>query len=319
MQQIKQLLAREIDQLDKLIVNELHSDVGLVENIGHYIVEAGGKRLRPILTLLAARACNTANNKHIDMACVVEFIHTATLLHDDVVDMSSLRRGRETANELWGNAPSVLVGDFIYSRAFQMMVRNNDMAIMQLMADTTNLIAEGEVLQLVRAGDAATNEAQYNEVIFRKTAVLFAAAAQAGVICASGDGKTQQAFYQFGKNLGLAFQIIDDVLDYTGDSETMGKNVGDDLAEGKPTLPLIYLIKHQAESAAMVTEAIRNKSAEQLPAIIKAVQESGAIDYCYQQAGHYAELAKQSVDFLTDSEIKQALLRLTEIACQRKQ
>ena len=230
--------------VNRLVIERLHSDVALVESIGQYIVEGGGKRMRPLITLLCARALGYAGKQHVELAAVIEFLHTATLLHDDVVDVSALRRGRATANANWGNAPSVLVGDFIYSRAFQVLVGIGDMQILRLLSDTTNTIAEGEVEQLARAGDPDATEAQYTQIIGKKTAVLFAAAAEGAAILAGAAPGTRAAMRDYGMNLGLAFQLIDDVLDYTGDPQEMGKNLGDDLAEGKPTLPLIHAIAH---------------------------------------------------------------------------
>jgi len=239
--------------VNDMIMSQLHSDVDLVENIGEYIVEGGGKRLRPLVVLLSALACgfkSEETNDHVKLACIIEFIHTATLLHDDVVDTSDLRRGRPTANAKWGNSPTVLVGDFLYSRAFQMLVQLGRMDIMKLLADTTNTIAEGEVQQLINAGDPGVEESNYIEVIYKKTAILFEAATSGGASIAGQDGTQIEAFANYGKHLGMAFQLQDDVLDYMGNVEEMGKNVGDDLAEGKPTLPLIYVMREGTEDAA---------------------------------------------------------------------
>ena len=263
MQQIHSAVASEFEQVNQLIVEQLHSDVDMVENIGHYIVDAGGKRLRPLLVLLTAAGLGSCAAAHIKFAAVIEFIHTATLLHDDVVDISSLRRGRPTANAEFGNAPSVLVGDFLYTRAFQLMVQLADMGILSHMADTTNTIAEGEVLQLVRAGNADTTQDQYLDVITRKTAILFAAGCYGAAALSGCPGEVRQSMHRFGLNLGIAFQMIDDVLDYEGDPATMGKNVGDDLTEGKPTLPLIYTLEHGTqEEQALVRKAISTKTAD---------------------------------------------------------
>ena len=257
MQDIRAVVADEFEQVNRLIVEQLQSDVDMVENVGHYIVDAGGKRLRPLLVLLAAASLGECRSDHVKFAAVVEFIHTATLLHDDVVDISSLRRGRPTANAEFGNAPSVLVGDFLYTRAFQLMVQLDSMDILRHMADTTNTIAEGEVLQLVRAGDAGTSEDQYLDVIIRKTAILFAAGCYGAAAISGCEEARRQSLQRFGLNLGIAFQIIDDVLDYEGDPQAMGKNVGDDLTEGKPTLPLIYTLRSGTDSErALVTRAI---------------------------------------------------------------
>ncbi|PIE37483.1 MAG: octaprenyl diphosphate synthase [Gammaproteobacteria bacterium] len=318
MQHVRAVVASEFEQVNQLIVEQLHSDVAMVENIGHYIIDAGGKRLRPLLVLLAAKACNYQGGQHIPLAAVIEFIHTATLLHDDVVDISSLRRGRATANAEFGNAPSVLVGDFLYSRAFQMLVDIGDMTIMRCIADTTNTVAEGEVLQLVRAGDATTSEQQYLDVIRRKTAILFAAACYGGAALAGCDEPTCTALHRYGESLGIAFQMIDDVLDYEGDPDTMGKNLGDDLTEGKPTLPLIYALQHgTASERALIHAAITEKSAENLSAVAAAVQRCGALDYTRDRAIAYQQQALASLESLSVSNAREALARIAEIAVQR--
>ena len=318
MQQIRASVAREFDQVNQLIVEQLHSDVAMVENVGHYIVEAGGKRLRPLLVLLCASALGECRAAHIKFAAVVEFIHTATLLHDDVVDISELRRGRPTANAEFGNAPSVLVGDFLYSRAFQLMVQLADLDILDTMADTTNTIAEGEVLQLVRAGQVTTTEQQYLEVITRKTAVLFAAACYGAATLSGADQPLRQALHEFGLNLGIAFQMVDDVLDYEGDPATMGKNVGDDLTEGKVTLPLIHTIREgSAGEQALVREAISGKSAERLGDILAAVQRCGALDYSRAQARLYHDRALAQLQHLPASSWRGSLERITRLSIQR--
>jgi octaprenyl-diphosphate synthase len=318
MQEIRKVVAREFDIVNKLIVEQLHSKVPLVENIGHYIVDAGGKRMRPMLALLTGGASNNLNSHHHTLAAVIEFIHTATLLHDDVVDISTLRRGRATANAEWGNAPSVLVGDFLYSRAFQLLVKIGNMEVMQLMADATNTVAEGEVLQLAKAGDPDTSEQDYFQVINDKTAVLFAAASAGGAILANANEASVKQYYQYGINLGLAFQLIDDVLDYEGDAEAMGKNVGDDLAEGKCTLPLIYAMQHgNPQQAALIKQAITDKSGEQIDAIIDIVRESGAIAHTRQQASEISAKAAASLGGIADSTYKQALLKLANLAINR--
>jgi octaprenyl-diphosphate synthase len=318
MQHIRQVVAEEFSAVNDFIIEQLHSNVPLVENIGHYIVDAGGKRLRPLLSLLCAGAIGKIDYKHIQLAAVIEFIHTATLLHDDVVDISALRRGRPTANANWGNAPSVLVGDFLYSRAFQILVNIGDLPLMGLLSDTTNTVAEGEVLQLTRAGNPDTDEATYYDVIRSKTAVLFGAACSGAAIL-SQRSELQDPLYNYGMNLGIAFQLIDDILDYEGDPAETGKNVGDDLAEGKPTLPLIYLLKNgSAEQKAMVRDAISNKSAAQLDAIVVAVQSSGALDYCHAAAKDYTAKAQAALEILPASRQRDALERLTEIALARR-
>ena len=318
MQHIRNTVASELEQVNRLIIEQLESDVDMVENIGHYIVDAGGKRLRPLLVLLAAKALGACDQRQVRFAAVVEFIHTATLLHDDVVDISSLRRGRPTANAEFGNAPSVLVGDFLYTRAFQLMVQLQDLDLLSQMADTTNVIAEGEVLQLVRAGDPETTEQQYLDVITRKTAILFAAACQGAATLSGADQSTQDALHAYGLNLGIAFQIIDDLLDYDGDPALMGKNVGDDLTEGKPTLPLIYTLQHgDAGEQAMVRDAISNKSATQLPEILTAAKRCGALDYTRSQAHHYRDLALASLQPCAVGPAREALEQLAELSVNR--
>tara|TARA_R110001599_G_scaffold35637_5_gene112417 strand:- start:452 stop:1447 length:996 start_codon:yes stop_codon:yes gene_type:complete len=318
MQQIRQVVDSEFTAVNDFIIEQLHSNVPLVENIGHYIVDAGGKRLRPLLSLLCAGAIGRIDEKHLHLAAVIEFIHTATLLHDDVVDISALRRGRPTANANWGNAPSVLVGDFLYSRAFQILVKIGSFPLMGLLSDTTNTVAEGEVLQLTRAGNPDTSEATYFEVIRSKTAVLFGAACSGAAIL-SDNAEHQSALHQYGVNLGIAFQLIDDILDYEGDPAETGKNVGDDLAEGKPTLPLIYLLEHGSEAhKELVRDAISNKSAEQLDAIVSAVKQCGALDYCHAAAKRYTYAAIAALNGLAPSPYRSALEKLTEIALSRR-
>lgn len=318
MQQIRATVAREFEQVNQLIVDQLHSNVPMVENVGHYIVDAGGKRLRPLLVLLSAAALGDCNDSQIKFAAVIEFIHTATLLHDDVVDISSLRRGRPTANAEFGNAPSVLVGDFLYTRAFQLMVQLDDMPVLQHMADTTNTIAEGEVLQLTRAGDADTTEMQYLDVITRKTAILFASGCWGAARLGGQDEKTRQALQEFGLNLGIAFQMVDDALDYDGDPATMGKNMGDDLTEGKPTLPLIHTLREgTAAEQALVRRAITEKTAEQIDDVLAAVQRCGSLDYTRAQARHYHDLALQRLTQLPANAARTALERVTDLSINR--
>ena len=318
MQQIRTLMSSEFDQVNRLIIDQLHSNVALVENIGHYIVDAGGKRLRPLLVLLGGGALGAISREHISLAAIIEFIHTATLLHDDVVDISSLRRGRPTANAQWGNAPSVLVGDFLYSRAFQLLVRLGNLPLMQLLADTTNTIAEGEVLQLTKAGDPTTSEAAYFEVIKNKTAVLFAAAAQGAALISAADADINACLYRYGLNLGIAFQLADDVLDYLGDPLKMGKNIGDDLSEGKPTLPLIATINGgTAEERQLITAAITDRDASSIGAVIAAVQRCGALEYTMEAARRYAAAAAEELTPLPDSAHRDALSRLCQIAVNR--
>ena len=318
MQQIRAAVAGEFEQVNQLIIDQLHSDVEMVENVGHYIVDAGGKRLRPLLVLLTASALQGCTPAHIRFAAVIEFIHTATLLHDDVVDLSELRRGRPTANTAFGNAPSVLVGDFLYTRAFQLMVQLDNMPLLRHMADTTNTIAEGEVLQLVRARDPDTTEDQYLDVITRQTAVWFAAACRGAAMLSGYDENDCERLAAFGLNLGIAFQMIDDVLDYEGDPATMGKNVGDDLTEGKPTLPLIYTLQTGTPAEqSLVRRAITEKSAERIDEVLAAVTRCGALAYTRQQAAHYQGLAQAQLAELADSASRRALQRVTDLSVNR--
>jgi len=316
---IRACVADEFERVNQLIIDQLQSNVELVENIGHYIVDAGGKRLRPLLALLAAKALDEADDQAVTFAAVVEFIHTATLLHDDVVDISTLRRGRPTANAHFGNASSVLVGDFIYTRAFQLMVQLANMELLNHMADTTNVIAEGEVLQLVRAGNPSVTEGQYLEVIERKTAALFAAACKGPAILKGHPVEVQEAMENYGRHLGIAFQMIDDVLDYTGDPETTGKQVGDDLNEGKPTLPLIYTMSAGSDDdSTLIKSALSNKSSEQLDEVIAAVKRSGGIDYTQDQAQMHRQYALSSLNHLPDSSATSALAALADLAIDRQ-
>jgi octaprenyl-diphosphate synthase len=310
-------VTQEFQSVNELILNSLQSDVGLVENIGSYIVDSGGKRLRPVLVLLSALANNyqSEKNNHIKLAAVIEFIHTATLLHDDVVDVSALRRGRETANEIWGNAPSVLVGDFLYSRAFQMLVEVADLPIMSVFADATNVISEGEVQQMANAGNPDIDEETYMQVIYRKTAKLFEAGMECGALLAEAD---ENAMNQYGKHLGMAFQIADDVLDLQGDVAVTGKNIGDDLSEGKMTLPLIYARDHaDPADREIIRQAIENRSAENFDQILKIVSKTGGIDYSLNRAVEHSELANNALLALPDSTYKQVLSKLASFAVSR--
>lgn len=318
MQQIRTLVSAEFERVNQLIIDQLHSDVDMVENVGHYIVDAGGKRLRPLLVLLSGAALGGCSDDHITFAATVEFIHTATLLHDDVVDISSLRRGRPTVNAEFGNAPSVLVGDFLYTRAFQLMVQLESMAVLRHMADTTNTIAEGEVLQLVRAGDPDTSQQQYLDVITRKTAILFAAACYGAAVLSRQAEETCTALADFGRNLGIAFQIVDDVLDYDGDPATMGKNVGDDLTEGKPTLPLIHALREgNEEEQALIRNAIATKSSADLDKVLAAVKRCNSLAYCREQAMQFHAAAATSLHCLPATPARGALERLLELAVHR--
>ena len=319
MQKIRQPVVADLNAVNELIIDNLRSDVALVENIGHYIVDAGGKRLRPLLSLLSARCCDYEGGDHIKYAAVMEFIHTATLLHDDVVDISSLRRGRPTANAEFGNAPSVLVGDFLYSRAFQLLVEIGNMDIMRDVAATTNTIAEGEVLQLMRAGDPDTSQAQYLDVITRKTAILFASACYGAGALAGQASPILSALHEFGLNTGIAFQIFDDVLDYVGDPKKMGKNVGDDLSEGKPTLPLIHVLQTgSAEQCALVQQSIREKSAENLEAVVAAVNDCGALEYSSEVAAGYQARAMDCLQQLPQGIFRDAMQSIAELATNRQ-
>ncbi len=319
-QQIRSVVEADFKAVDKFIVDQLYSNVPLVENIGHYIVDAGGKRLRPLLVLLAAKTCKIDNQQHVALASVIEFIHTATLLHDDVVDMSSLRRGRPTVNEQWNNPSSVLVGDFIYSRAFQILVTLGSMKIMEIIADTTNRIAEGEVLQLISKNNPNPTEQNYMQVIQNKTAILFQAAGQCGAILSNASDEEELALTRFGMHMGTAFQLIDDVLDYAGDSESLGKNIGDDLAEGKPTLPLIYALEHgSAEQAELIRQALADEQLqdEKLNKVIKIVQECGALDYARKIAKSESDQALACLDVLPPSEYRDALTAMVNFSNTR--
>lgn len=301
-----------------LIIKQLHSDVGLVENIGHYIVDSGGKRLRPILVLLTANALNYKKPQQHALAAIIEFIHTATLLHDDVVDISNMRRGKLTANAQWGNAPAVLVGDFLYSRAFQMLVGLGSMPIMGVLSNTTNVISEGEVQQLVNAKDPSVTEANYLDVIYKKTAALFEAACEAAALLANAPAAQLDASKAFGKHLGIAFQLVDDALDYEGDSATLGKNIGDDLAEGKPTLPLIYAMQHAAPNEQqLIREAITAGNTQELAAIVDIVKHCGALDYTHTTAHNHAHKAELALAGLPQNCFTQAMADLARFAVAR--
>ncbi|UTA49680.1 polyprenyl synthetase family protein [Simiduia sp. 21SJ11W-1] len=313
-----QAVATDFEQVNQLIIDKLHSNVGLVENIGHYLVEAGGKRLRPLLVLLCANALGYKKEARLELAAIIEFIHTATLLHDDVVDVSALRRGRPTANAQWGNAPSVLVGDFLYSRAFQMMVRIGNMDVMGILADTTNTISEGEVQQLVNAKNPAITEADYYTVIHKKTAALFEAACETAAVLAGAEPALRQALRTYGYHLGLAFQLVDDALDYQGDAESLGKNVGDDLAEGKPTLPLLRAMQQGTEAqAALVAKALREGDASQLDAVVTVVEATGGATYTLDAARAQAQKAIAQLAELPDSDYKKALISLANFSVDR--
>ncbi|MDX1335631.1 MAG: octaprenyl diphosphate synthase [Gammaproteobacteria bacterium] len=317
-QAVLDLISEDMSAVNDLILKRLHSEVVLVNQLGHYIISSGGKRLRPALVLLSAGACNYQGTHHHQAAAIVEFIHTATLLHDDVVDASELRRGRETANALFGNEASVLVGDFLYSRAFQMMVEIGQMRVMDILAEATNVIAEGEVLQLLNCHDPDTTEARYMEVIHSKTAKLFEAASQLGAILSGQSEEIESALAAYGMHLGTSFQLIDDVLDYSASSEEMGKNVGDDLAEGKPTLPLIYAMRNGTEEqAAVVRKAIEDGGHDLIEPVTEAIQATGAIAYTEQVARDEANRAIACLESLPDSPYKEAMIVLAEFSVNR--
>jgi octaprenyl-diphosphate synthase len=317
-QDVLDLIADDKQAVDRLIQARLASNVVLIDQISHYIINSGGKRLRPVLVLLAARALGYQGPHHIDLAAVIEFIHTATLLHDDVVDASELRRGRQSANAVFGNEASVLVGDFLYSRAFQMMVGVGSMRVMQILSDATNTIAEGEVLQLLNCHDPDTTEQRYMDVIHYKTAKLFEAASQLGAVLAGRPGDEEQAMARYGMHLGTAFQLVDDVLDYSASSEQLGKNIGDDLAEGKPTLPLIYAMRQGSpEQAALIRHAIENGGRENMAEITAAIESTGAIAYTSRSARQEADRALAELANFPDSPYKQALAALAEFSVAR--
>ncbi len=317
-EQVYALVDADRRAVDELIQRRLHSDVVLINELGRYIVNSGGKRLRPILVLLSARALGYEGEGHVHLAAVVEFIHTATLLHDDVVDASELRRGRETANAIWGNEASVLVGDFLYSRAFQMMVEVSEPRVMEILADATNTIAEGEVMQLLNCHDPETTEERYLAVIRYKTAKLFEAAARLGSVLAGEEARFGEALARYGMHLGTAYQLVDDVLDYSADSEEMGKNVGDDLAEGKPTLPLIYVLRHGSpEQRRLVRRAVEEGGREFIEPVMAVIESTDALEYTARSARAEAALAIQALRPLPASSHKDALVALAEFCIQR--
>lgn len=304
--------------VNRLVVQRLGSDVALVNQVAHHIIHSGGKRLRPLTVLLAAKASGYDGESHIPAAAIVEFIHTATLLHDDVVDASGLRRGQETANALFGNQASVLVGDFLYSRSFQMMVELGEIRILDVLADATNTIAEGEVLQLMNCNNPDITEADYLEVIYRKTAKLFEAGTRIGAILA-GETASEQPLILYGRHLGQAFQLVDDALDYGATTQELGKNIGDDLAEGKPTLPLIYAMKNgSAAERHMIREAIETGGTQNLTSIQLAIETSGGLRYTAERAQQEAELAIRALDDLADTPFKGALRSLAEFSVRRR-
>ncbi len=315
---LKSFTAGDMQRVNDVIEHHLRSDVVLINQLSQHIIHSGGKRLRPMLVMLASRACGYRGEDDALLAAIIEFIHTATLLHDDVVDESEMRRGEKTASSIWGNEAAVLVGDYLYSRAFQLMVLARSMDIMNLLADTTNTIAQGEVLQLLNINEPDTSEESYHQVIYNKTACLFEAACKIGSILTDSPESCAQAFGEYGKNLGIAFQLVDDALDYEADSAELGKNVGDDLAEGKPTLPLIYAMQHAGEDEKnLIRSAIENGGLEHIDAITAIIKQTGALKYTHQQAIKHAELAKKAIADLPASESKQALIFLADYAVER--
>jgi octaprenyl-diphosphate synthase len=315
---LRELVAEDWTAVNRLVVQRLGSDVALVNQVAHHIIHSGGKRLRPLTVLLAAKAAGYEGDSHVAAAAIVEFIHTATLLHDDVVDDSGLRRGQETANALFGNQASVLVGDFLYSRSFQMMVELGEIRILDVLADATNTIAEGEVLQLMNCNNPDITEADYLEVIYRKTAKLFEAGTRIGAILADGDA-SEQPLILYGRHLGQAFQLVDDALDYGATTKELGKNIGDDLAEGKPTLPLIYAMKNgSAAERHMIREAIETGGTQNLTSIQLAIETSGGLRYTAERAQQEAELAIRALDDLADTPFKDALSSLAQFSVRRR-
>ncbi|MGL5046612.1 MAG: octaprenyl diphosphate synthase [Shewanella sp.] len=316
---IRQLADTDMQAVNQLIYKQLESDVALINQLGFYIINGGGKRLRPLLSVLAARAVSYEGEAHLKLAAIIEFIHTASLLHDDVVDESTLRRGRETANALFGNSASVLVGDFLYTRSFQMMTELDNMKVLRVLADTTNVLAEGEVLQLMNCNDPDTTEESYMRVIYCKTAKLFEAATRLAGVLAGVTPEQELALGNYGKYLGTAFQLTDDLLDYTADSDELGKNIGDDLAEGKPTLPLIYAITHGTdEEKQLIRQAIeQGDGAQAIDKIVAALHHCGALNYTQQKAIQESEKAIAALSVLPDSDYKRALVTLAKISVDR--
>lgn len=315
---IRELISSDLAATDQLILDRLASDVVLINQVGHYIVGSGGKRLRPVIVLLAANALGYSGKHHIDLAAIVEFIHTATLLHDDVVDGSEQRRSRDTANAVWGNAASVLVGDFLYSRSFEMMVEVDDMRVMNILSTATNKIAEGEVLQLLNCHDPDVDEARYREVILRKTATLFEAGTRLAGVVTDADQTIDEALAAYGRHLGTAFQMIDDALDYGSSGVDIGKNIGDDLAEGKPTLPLIRAMQvGTPEVNALIREVIEEGGVDRVDEVIKAIQSTDAIEYTANLAREEARLAKEALEALPASAYRDALAAVADFSVDR--
>ncbi len=318
LEDLKKLTDSDMLRVNQVITDDLASDVVLINQLSQHIILSGGKRLRPMLVILAARACRYEGDEDALLAAVIEFIHTATLLHDDVVDDSDMRRGKQTASTIWGNEAAVLVGDYLYSRAFQMMIRAQSMTIMDLLANTTNIIAQGEVLQLLHVREPDTSEQKYHEVIYAKTACLFEAAARIGGILGKVNPLQEQALQAYGKHLGIAFQLIDDALDYSAKSDELGKNIGDDLAEGKPTLPLIRAMEvGSASQQQLIREAIKSGKIEQFDAVRQVIEDTGALEYTLEQARTKAAAAKKAISTLDDSEFRQAMFFLADYSVER--
>ena len=317
--EIRSLLAADMQGVDRLIKRRLASDIVLVNQVSQYIVGGGGKRLRPLVVLTAARACDYDGTRHLDAAAIIEFIHTATLLHDDVVDSSSRRRGRDSANTVFGNQASVLVGDFLYSRSFQMMVDIGSMRVMQILADATNTIAAGEVLQLMNVHDPDTTEESYRQVIYRKTARLFEAGAQIAAVLAERPGPEEAAMIEYGRNLGVAFQLVDDALDFDASPEELGKNLGDDLAEGKATLPLIYAMQRgDSAQRELIRNAILEGGLDDLESVRSVIESTGALQYTAARAQEAADVAIDALSEIPDSDYKQALIAIAEFSVRRR-
>lgn len=316
---ISSVVADDFEAMNRFIAHHLDTGVPLIREVGEYIVDSGGKRLRPLVSLLSARAAGYQGNQHVDVAAVIEFLHTATLLHDDVVDESNLRRGRPTVNAVWGNSASVLVGDFLISRALQLMVALENQRLLEILSQSTNTISEGEVLQLINRRDPTTTEASYMRVIHHKTAKMFESAAETGaVLGVTADQDQTELFARFGRHLGIAFQLIDDVLDYQGNVTELGKNVGDDLAEGKPTLPLIHAMQHGTpEQVGLIRDAIRNGGLDNLPRIVATVRECGGLQYTVDRAAEHTRLALQALEPVADSIYKETLHTLAEESLRR--
>lgn len=316
---VQKLVAPEFQKVDNLILDSLHSQIPLINQIGEHLIQSGGKRMRPLLVLLTAKSFDYSGERHIDLAVIIEFIHTATLLHDDVVDNSNLRRGRKTANAIWGNQASVLVGDFIYSRSFQLMVKLNMMNIMSILADTTNRISEGEVMQLMNRRNPDITEQTYLEVIKAKTAILFAAATKLGAVIANASPTQIQAMENYGLNLGMAFQIVDDALDYCSDPSTLGKNIADDLSDGKLTLPLLTALKKGSPAQQeLINKVIVEGNSSELEAIQEAIASTEAIAYTYQIAQQYVTSAINALEVIPSSKYRDALYNLANYAVTRK-